>query len=96
MNPTVPIPQVHPTKGLTGRRSEKMAWATTLLKDPNTLLAYEEYARESAYEVDVSQPSPSTKHRQAQPIATPPMGNRGHAKDSETPIESSTYTIGSR
>jgi hypothetical protein len=33
MNPTTPSPQVHPTKGLTCRRSEKMAWATTLLKD---------------------------------------------------------------
>ena len=33
MNPTVPIPQVHPTKGLTCRRSEKMAWVTSLLRD---------------------------------------------------------------
>ena len=29
MNSTVSIPQVHPTKSLTGRRSDEMAWATT-------------------------------------------------------------------
>jgi hypothetical protein len=58
-NPKVPISQVHPTKGLTGRKSNKMAWAITLLQDPGTLAAYEEYAQESAYEVDETQPSPS-------------------------------------
>jgi hypothetical protein len=31
MNPSVPIPKVHQTKGLTGRKIEKMAWALTLL-----------------------------------------------------------------
>jgi len=41
MNPSVPIPQVHPTKGLTCRRSDKMAWATPRMHDPNTLSAYE-------------------------------------------------------
>jgi len=53
---TVPIPQVYTTKGLTSRKSEKMAWVTTLLEDPDTLSAYEEYARESSYEVDDFQP----------------------------------------
>jgi hypothetical protein len=48
MNHTIPILQVHPTKGLICRRSYKMVWALTLLQDPDTLIAYEEYARELA------------------------------------------------
>ena len=94
-NPTVLIPQVHPTKGLTSRRSGKMAWATTLLQDQDTLSAYEEYARESAYEVDDSQPSPSTNHRRTQPRAA----HQGTTKDTQwssaNPTDFSPYTIGS-
>ena len=73
MNPTVPIPQVHPTKGLTGRRSEKMSWATTLFQDPDTISAYEECVGESAHEVDESQPGPCnpTNLIRAQPKAIP-------------------------
>jgi hypothetical protein len=56
MNPTIPIPKVHQTKGLTSRRSEKMSWAILLLQDSETLQAYEEYARESAYEAEGDQP----------------------------------------
>jgi hypothetical protein len=31
MNPIIPIPKVHQTKGLIDRRSEKMSWAILLL-----------------------------------------------------------------
>ena len=37
MNSTVPIPNVHQTKGLTSRRTKKMAWTLTLLQDPDSL-----------------------------------------------------------
>ncbi len=72
MNPAVPTPRVHPTKGLTCRKSDKMAWATTLLQDPDTLTTYEEYARESAYETDGIQPDPSNpfNHTRSHPRAT--------------------------
>ena len=53
---------VHPTKGLTGRRSTKMTWAVLLLQDTETLQTYEKFARESAYEVDGELP----------PTLTPP------------------------
>ena len=59
MNPIVPTPKVHQAKGLTCCRSKKMSWALTLLHDPEILQTYEEYARESAYEVDGAQLSPS-------------------------------------
>jgi len=79
MNPTVSIPQLHPTKGLTCHRSEKMAWATTLLQDPDTLSAYGEYARESAYEVDESYPrqaSPTQPTSDMHNPEPPPGGHR--------------------
>jgi hypothetical protein len=47
MNSTITIPTIHPTKGLTGRRTAKMSWVVFLLHDPETLQTYEEYARES-------------------------------------------------
>jgi hypothetical protein len=50
INPALSIAQVHPTKGLTWRRSEKMAWAGILLQDTTTLSDYEKYAREPAHE----------------------------------------------
>ena len=59
MNPTITMPIVHPTKGLTGRRSAKVSWAILLLQDPETLQTYEEYARDSFYEAEGDQP-PST------------------------------------
>jgi hypothetical protein len=52
MNPTITMPTVHSTKGLTGREPAKMSWAFFLLKDPETLQTYEEYARESFYGAD--------------------------------------------
>ena len=58
MNPAIPIPKVHQTKGLIGRKSEKMSWAILLLHDPETLQTYEDYAREPAYEADGDQPPP--------------------------------------
>ena len=33
-NPTVSIPQIRPSNGLTSRKTEKIVWATTLLHDP--------------------------------------------------------------
>ncbi len=47
MNPTITMPTIHPTKGLTGRRTAKMSWVVFLLRDPETLQTYEEYAMES-------------------------------------------------
>ena len=73
MNPSVPIPKVHQTKVLTGRKIEKMAWALTLLQDPETLRTYEDFAREAAYEMEDTHPpatSPPTRRTQAHP--TPP------------------------
>jgi len=56
MNPSVPIPKVHQTKGLIGRKIEKMVWALTLLQVPKTLRTYEDFAREAAYEMEDTQP----------------------------------------
>jgi hypothetical protein len=56
MNSTVPIRKVHQTKGLTGRKTKKMACAFTLLQDPETLRTYEDFAREAAYEMEETQP----------------------------------------
>jgi hypothetical protein len=56
MNPTMTMPTVHPTKGLTGRRTTKLSWAIFLLQDQETLQTYEEYARESYYEAEGDQP----------------------------------------
>ena len=50
MYTSVPIPKVHPTKGLTGRKMDKMYWAITMLQDQDTLSTYEDFARESANE----------------------------------------------
>ena len=44
MNPIITMPTVHPTKGLTGRRSAKMSMAVILVQDPETMQTYEEYA----------------------------------------------------
>ena len=62
MNPTITMYTVHPTKGLTGRRSAKMSWAVFLLQDPETLQTYEEHARESFYEAEGDQPPPYQRH----------------------------------
>jgi hypothetical protein len=59
MNPTITMPNAHPTKGLTDRRSAKMSWAVTLLQVPETLQTYEEYARESYYEAEGDHPPPT-------------------------------------
>ena len=74
LHPNLTIPTVHQTKGLTGRRSEQMSWAVLLLQDTKTLQTYEEYARESAYEVEEEQPPPPTnastrgrQHQETQP-----------------------------
>ncbi len=77
MNPSVPIPKVHQIKGLTGRKIEKMAWAPTLLWDPETLRTYEDFAREAAYEMEDTQPQASTPptHR-AQHHPTPPTRHK--------------------
>ncbi len=56
---TVTMPTVRQSKGLTCRRSAKMTWAALLLQDTETLQAYEEYARASAYEAD-GDPPPHT------------------------------------
>jgi hypothetical protein len=56
MNPTITMPTVHPTKGLTCRKSAKMSWVVLLLQDPQTLQTYEEYAKESFYEAEGDQP----------------------------------------
>jgi len=70
MNPSVPISKVHQAKGLTGRKIEKMAWALTLLQDPETLRTYEDFAREAVYEMEDTQPqAPSPRH--AEPNTTP-------------------------
>jgi len=58
MNPTVPIPRVHYTKGLANHISEKMSRANALL-DSKTFITYGDDARESAYETDGTQPTPS-------------------------------------
>ena len=52
----VTIPTIHPTKGLTCRRSAKITWAILLLRDTETLQTYEAFARESAYEEEGEQP----------------------------------------
>jgi hypothetical protein len=59
INPEVTMPTVHPTKGLTGRRTTKLYWAIFLLQDRETLQTYEEYARESYYEAEGDQPPPN-------------------------------------
>jgi hypothetical protein len=84
MDPTIPIPQVHPTKGLTGRRSKKMAWATTMLQDPDT---YKEYAKELSYEVDESRSDSSNpiNLRRAQPRATPRRTNKNTQRNRRPP-----------
>ena len=74
MKPSVPIPKAHQTKGLTGRKIEKMAWAMTLFQDPETLRTYEDFAREAAYETEAAQP-PTTNllARRAQNHPIPPF-----------------------
>ena len=59
MNPIITMPTVHPTKGLTGRRTAKLSLVVFLLQDPETLQTYEEYARESYYEVEGDHPLPT-------------------------------------
>jgi hypothetical protein len=59
LQPEVPMPTIHPTKGLTGRRSAKLNWAVILLRDQDTLRTYEEYARESYYDAEEDQPPPT-------------------------------------
>ena len=59
MNSKVPIPKVHQTKGLSGRRTEKMSWAFTVLQDPNTLWTLEDFAGKSAYEIEDAQSPPN-------------------------------------
>ena len=93
INPSVPIPKVHQTKGLTGRKIEKMAWALTLLQDPNTLRTYENFAREAAYETEDTQPyatSPPTRRAQHHP--TPPTRHRRHAQTYPSQEGTSTGT----
>jgi ribonuclease BN (tRNA processing enzyme) len=70
MNPSIPIPKVHQTKGLTGRKIEKMAWALTLLQNPDTLRTYEDFAREAAYETEDTQPHASNP-QSAEPKTIP-------------------------
>ncbi len=71
MNSTVPILKVHQTKGLTGRKIEEMAWAMTLLHDPDTLRTYEDFAREVAYDTEDTQPHNSNPPRRTQNQPTP-------------------------
>ena len=47
MNPTITMPTVHPTGGLTSRRTAKPSRVVFLLQDPETMLTYEEYGRDS-------------------------------------------------
>ena len=63
LNPEVPMPIPHPTKGLTGRRSAKLHWAALLLNDLDTLHTYEEYARESYNEAEDQPPPTNTSAR---------------------------------
>jgi hypothetical protein len=56
LNPDISMPTIHPTKGLTGRRSTLINWAVILLRDQDTLQTYEEYARESYYDAEEDQP----------------------------------------
>jgi hypothetical protein len=62
MNPAITMPTVHPTKGLTSRKTAKMSWVVFLLQDPKTLQTYEEYVRESFYEAEGDQPPPYQRH----------------------------------
>ncbi len=63
MNPTITMPTVHPTKGITSRRTTKLSWDVFLLQDPETLQTYEEYARESFYEAERDQSPPYQRHK---------------------------------
>jgi hypothetical protein len=73
MNPSVLIPKVHQTKGLTGCKIEKMAWALTLLQDLETLRTYENFAKEATYETeDTHPPATNPPLRRAQNHPTPP------------------------
>ena len=77
MNSTISIPKVRQTKGLTGRKIEKMAWVLTLLQDPDTLRTYKDFARETAYETEDTQPhtsNPPTRRTQNEP--TPPTRHK--------------------
>jgi hypothetical protein len=71
LNPDVPMPSIHPTKGLTGRRSSKLSWATLLLSDLDTLQTYEEYARESFPDAEEDQPTSTNT-----PTRRPPQDTR--------------------
>jgi hypothetical protein len=50
IQPNIPLPQFHETKGLTGRRMDKISWAVVLLQDPDTLSAYEDIVRSTSQE----------------------------------------------
>jgi hypothetical protein len=50
LQPTIIMPTVHQTKGVSGCRSAKMTWAVLMLQDTETLQTYKEYARKFAYE----------------------------------------------
>ena len=56
LNPTITKPTMRPTKGPTCRRSAKMSSVVFLIRDPETVHACEEYARESFYEEEGDQP----------------------------------------
>ena len=54
-----------------------MAWALTLLHDPETLMTYEDFAMEAAYEMEDTHPpatNPPTRRTQNHP--TPPSRHR--------------------
>jgi len=68
-----------------------MAWALTLLQDPETLRTYEDFAKEAAYEMEDTQPpasSPST--RRAQNHLTPPT--RHNKTELPNPSQEGTST----
>ena len=67
INSKFPIPKVHHTRGRTERKTKKMAWALTLLHDPDTLRTYEDFAREAAYESEDNQPSTSNAQNPQEP-----------------------------
>jgi len=91
MNPSVPIPKIHRTKGLTGREIENMAWVLTLLQDPETLRTYEDFASEAAYEMENTQPQASNPPtRRAPHHPTPPTRHMG--TDQTNPNQEGTST----
>jgi hypothetical protein len=70
-----------------------MAWALTMLHDPDTLQTYEDFSREVAYETEDIHPStsnPQTRRNEA--MNTPPTRHRRTAPNNFSEEGTSTWT----